>query len=95
MDDAHNAAAGAKLGALTLELQDADGNVLTDAAGDVTVALGSNTAGASLLGTSTAPAVNGVATLLMRLSEAEAYRPSTARNSAPSMLGFDPVVVRR
>lgn len=43
-------------------VQDADGNTVTSATNAVTVALGSNPGGGTLSGTTTVPAVNGVAT---------------------------------
>jgi len=54
--------AGTNLAALTVELQDALGNVLTDSSANVTISLGINPAAAQLLGSPTVTAKNGVAT---------------------------------
>src|SRR5258708_7367898 len=56
-------AAGADIApALQVTIQDASGNTVTSATTRVTVALGTNPSGASLFGTLTVAAVNGVAT---------------------------------
>src|SRR6266699_5271790 len=57
------AAAGTAIApALQVAIQDASGNTVTRAMTSVTVALGANPSGASLFGTVTVAAVNGVAT---------------------------------
>jgi len=57
------AAAGTPIApALQVAIQDASGNTVTSATTSVTVALGTNPSGASLFGTATVAAVNGVAT---------------------------------
>jgi hypothetical protein len=53
--------AGQALGAIEVELQDVDGNLLTGESQIVTLSLGENPTGAQLLGTTTVAAVNGVA----------------------------------
>ncbi len=50
------------LSSIEVELQDADGNVLTDSTDSVTVSLGANPAEGQLNGSATVAAVNGVAT---------------------------------
>ncbi|WP_239014352.1 S8 family serine peptidase [Archangium violaceum] len=55
-------AAGASLGPIEVELQDAHGNVLTGSNALVILSLGANPTGGSLLGTASVSAVNGVAT---------------------------------
>jgi len=57
-----NVRAGESLGTLRVALQDALGNPVANFSGDITLSLGQNTTGASLLGTTSAPIVNGVAT---------------------------------
>jgi MYXO-CTERM domain-containing protein len=54
--------AGAELTSIEVELQDADGNVLTGSSATVTLSLEENPAGGQLLGNTTVAAVNGVAT---------------------------------
>ncbi|WNG38694.1 S8 family serine peptidase [Archangium violaceum] len=58
----NNAAAGASLGSVEVELQDSRGNVLTGSNALVILSLGTNPTGGALLGTAAASAVNGVAT---------------------------------
>ena len=55
-------AAGAAMGPVRVELQDALGTPLTTQTAEVTLALGSNPEGGVLLGTTTVTTVNGVAT---------------------------------
>jgi len=57
-----NATAGSTLGTVSVAAQDAAGTTITTYAGNVSVALGANPGGATLSGTTTAAAVNGVAT---------------------------------
>jgi len=59
---AANLRAGAAMEPVSVELQDALGNVLTQNTSDVTVSLGANPAGGVLFGTATAKPVDGVAT---------------------------------
>jgi hypothetical protein len=54
--------AGLAMPAIRVVAQDAAGNLVPTFTGDVTVALGANTGGATLSGTTTVPAVAGVAT---------------------------------
>jgi uncharacterized protein (TIGR03382 family) len=58
---ADRATAGASLGTIEVELQDADGTLLTGEAQLVSLSLGENPSGDQLLGTTTVTAVNGVA----------------------------------
>ena len=69
-----NAKAGATLGNVTVAAQDASGVTVATFTGDVTVALGANPGGATLGGTTTVRAVNGVATF----SNLSLNRPGTA-----------------
>ncbi|MFL5343349.1 MAG: S8 family serine peptidase [Hyalangium sp.] len=55
-------AASDALSSIEVELQDADGNVLTDNNDPVTLSLGENPTGGQLNGTTTVSAINGVAT---------------------------------
>ncbi|HEX8212012.1 MAG TPA: invasin domain 3-containing protein [Longimicrobium sp.] len=58
-----NTAAGSSISpAVTVAIQDANGNVVTTAADSVSVSIGTNPAGGTLSGTTTVAAVNGVAT---------------------------------
>jgi hypothetical protein len=58
-----NAAAGASITpAVTVAIQDANGNVVTTATDNVTLAIGTNPSSGTLSGTATVAAVNGVAT---------------------------------
>ncbi|WP_233262159.1 S8 family serine peptidase [Vitiosangium sp. GDMCC 1.1324] len=57
-----NVSAAASLAPIVVELQDALGNVLTDSTTQVTLSLGTNPTGGTLLGTTSVFAVNGVAT---------------------------------
>ena len=65
--------AGAVLPAITVAGQDAGGNTITTFTGDVGVAIGTNAGGATLAGTTTVKAVNGVATF----SDLKLNRPGT------------------
>src|SRR6266480_5534210 len=56
------AAAGAAIAPVQVAIQDASGNTVTSATTGVTVALGTKPSGASLSGTVTVAALNGVAT---------------------------------
>lgn len=81
-----SAAVGVALSpAVRVRLVDAHGNTATGATGDVTVALGANATGASLTGTLTAAAVDGVATFAdLAVSAPGAY---TLTASSPSLEG--------
>jgi hypothetical protein len=58
-----NTALGASITpAVTVQIQDANGNVVTTSAASVTLAMGSNPGGSTLGGTKTVAAVNGIAT---------------------------------
>lgn len=58
-----NTAAGAVISpAVTVRVEDADGNTVTSSTAAVTMALGNNPGGGTLAGTLTVKALNGVAT---------------------------------
>ncbi len=57
-----NRTAGTALGPVTIELRDAQGQLVSSATNAVTIALGANPGGATLGGTTTVSAVGGVAT---------------------------------
>lgn len=58
-----NAAAGSSISpAVTVQVQDASGNVVTSSTASVTMAIGTNAGGGTLGGTTTVNAVNGIAT---------------------------------
>jgi hypothetical protein len=58
-----NTAAGASITpAVTVQVQDASGNVVTGSTASITIAIGTNPGGSTLGGTATVNAVNGVAT---------------------------------
>ena len=81
-----SAVAGGKLAAFRVELQDSQGNVRTDGTQTVTVALGNNPTGDTLLGTLAVPLVNGVATF-DTLSLRKAGGGYTLVASAPGATG--------
>jgi hypothetical protein len=71
--------------AVRVRLVDAHGNIATGATGDVTVALGANTTGATLVGTLTAAAVEGVASFAdLSVDNVGTY---TLTASSPSLEG--------
>jgi hypothetical protein len=55
------ATAGATIRPVAVTVQDADGNIVASASTSITVAIGANPAGGTLSGTTTVPAVSGVA----------------------------------
>ena len=58
-----NAAAGSSIApAITVSIEDAQGNVVTTATNQITIAIGTNPSAGTLSGTAQATAVNGVAT---------------------------------
>jgi MYXO-CTERM domain-containing protein len=57
-----SATAGASLGEVSVAIRDAAGNLVTSASNTITLALGANPGGGRLSGTTSAAAVNGVAT---------------------------------
>ena len=78
--------AGAALGAFEVVIQNAEGETMSDATGPVTVAMGSGPAAASLKGTATVAAVNGVARFTDLVIE-KAARGYTLVASSGSLTG--------
>ncbi|HEX5745976.1 MAG TPA: lamin tail domain-containing protein [Archangium sp.] len=78
--------AGAALGAFEVVIQNAEGETVSDATGPVTVAIGSGPAAATLKGTATVAAVNGVARFTDLVIE-KAARDYTLVASSGSLTG--------
>ena len=57
-----NVAAGSAIAAVAVSIEDANGNVVTSATNQVTIAIGTNPSSGTLTGTATATPTNGVAT---------------------------------
>jgi Bacterial Ig-like domain (group 1) len=83
-----NGKAGNALAAVAVTVQDALGNTVTAFTGDVSVAIGNNPGSATLGGTTTVKAVNGVATF----SNLTLNRPGTAYTLAFSSSGLSGVI---
>ncbi|MFL5356157.1 S8 family serine peptidase [Archangium sp.] len=86
--------AGSRVGpAVRVSILDAHGNVVTDAADAVTLALGTNPGSATLTGTTTVAAVNGMATFadlsLNRAAKGYTLQASTGELSAVTSAAFD------
>ena len=81
-----NGTAGASLGAVTVAAQDAAGTTIAAYTGDVSVAIGANPGSATLSGTTTVKAVNGIATF----SDLKLNRPGNGYTLAFSASGLSP-----
>ncbi|MGE3524646.1 MAG: Ig-like domain-containing protein, partial [Gemmatimonadales bacterium] len=89
-----NGTAGAALApAVTVAVQDANGNTVTSSTASVTLALGANPGGATLGGTLTVSAVNGIATFstltLNRTGQGYTLAASSSGLTGTTSSGFD------
>ena len=80
-----NTTAGATIGSISVQVQDAFGNLMTTDTSSVTLAFTSNAGGATLSGTTTVTAVNGVATFTgLSINKAATYSLTATDGSLTS-----------